>query len=118
MLNSNFHVGSAVETDRGVFSGCNIENASYGLAVCAERVAIFSALASGAKQFHRMAVCCRDAAPDAPTSARMPCGACRQVIAEFFPPDAEVIVDGAGVWRVDQLLPNAFHLTRGDAENE
>ena len=108
---SHFPVGAAVETERGVFSGCNIENASFGLAICAERVALFSAVAAGARRITRLAVSCLNPGPDDPPSARMPCGACRQVMAEFMPPEAIVLVDGAGVWSVADLLPEAFRLT-------
>ena len=107
---SEFPVGAAVETDAGVFVGCNVENASYGLAVCAERVALFTAVAAGAKRMTRLAVSCLRAGADDPPGSRMPCGACRQVIAEFMPPEAVVLVDGAGEWRVVELLPDAFQL--------
>jgi cytidine deaminase len=107
---SDFPVGAAVETERGVFVGCNVENASYGLAICAERVALFTAVAAGAKRMTRLAVSCLRPAPDSPPEERMPCGACRQVIAEFMLPESEVLVDGAGVWRVADLLPTAFRL--------
>jgi cytidine deaminase len=108
---SRFPVGAAVETELGIFVGCNIENASYGLAVCAERVALFSAVAAGARRISRLAVSCLNAGQDDPPGSRMPCGACRQVIAEFMPSDASVIVDGAGVWQVQELLPAAFQLS-------
>lgn len=107
---SAFPVGAAVETDLGRFVGCNIENASYGLAVCAERVAIFAAIAAGVKRIDHLAVSCIKADDSDPPGSRMPCGACRQVIAEFLAPDALVTVDGAGVWRVEDLLPAAFQL--------
>jgi cytidine deaminase len=107
---SQFPVGAAAETECGVFAGCNVENASYSLGVCAERVAIHSAIAAGARRIGRIALSCRGAGETDPSGARMPCGACRQVIAEFLTADAEVIVDGAGVWRVDELLPHAFRL--------
>jgi len=107
---SHFPVGAAVETDIGVFIGCNVENASYGLAVCAERVALFTAIAAGAGRIARLAVSCVQAGPDAPPGSRMPCGACRQVMAEFMTPECVVIVDGAGVWSLADLLPAAFQL--------
>jgi cytidine deaminase len=103
---SDFPVGAAVETERGVFVGCNVENASYGLAICAERVAV----AAGARAFKRLAVSCLRPGPDDPPAGRMPCGACRQVMAEFLSPEATVVVDGAGVWRLSDLLPEAFQL--------
>jgi cytidine deaminase len=109
---SDFPVGAAVETDAGVFVGCNVENASYGLAICAERVALFTAVAAGAREFKRLAVSCLRAASDGAPDSRMPCGACRQVMAEFMQPDATVIVDGAGVWSLAHLLPAAFRLAQ------
>ena len=107
---SDFPVGAAVESEHGSFAGCNIENASYSLGVCAERVAIHTAIAAGARMIARLAVSCRGARESDPVSTRMPCGACRQVIAEFLPADAEIIIDGVGVWRVAELLPQAFRL--------
>jgi cytidine deaminase len=109
---SDFPVGAAVETDSGLFVGCNIENASFGLAVCAERVAIQSAVCAGARQIYRIAVCCKLAGLLDPVESRMPCGACRQVMAEFMPLESEVCVDGAGVWRLGELLPHAFQLPK------
>ena len=81
---SNFPVGAAIATEKGVFIGCNIENASYGLAVCAERVALFNAIANGAREFIRLAVSCIASKPEDPAGSRMPCGACRQVIAGIY----------------------------------
>ena len=75
---SGFKVGAALETTDGrIITGCNVENASYGLTICAERVAIFKALSEGHRAFARMVVV---ADTDAPTP---PCGACRQIIWEF-----------------------------------
>jgi cytidine deaminase len=107
---SRFRVGAAVRTDAGVFVGCNVENASYGLCICAERTAIFNAISAGAKFIETLAVSCLDAAADSGIGNRMPCGACRQVIEEFAEGSASVIVDGAGVWRVTELLPQPFVL--------
>jgi cytidine deaminase len=73
---SKFHVGAAILTADGqIFAGCNVENASYGLTMCAERVAAANAVAAGHRQFAAIAI----ASPD----AAFPCGACRQVLAEF-----------------------------------
>ena len=83
---SGFKVGAALETANGVIvTGCNIENATYGLTVCAERVAMFKALSEGHRKFRRVAVV---ADTDAPTP---PCGACRQILWEFGG-DLEVIL--------------------------
>lgn len=108
---SHFRVGAAVATELGVFTGCNIENASYGLSVCAERVALFQAVAHGAKRFTLLAVSCLDARESASEGSRMPCGACRQVIAEFLTPETIVLVDGVGRRSVAELLPHAFRLS-------
>lgn len=107
---SHFPVGAAVESNIGVTTGVNIENASYGLAVCAERVALWSAIAQGATRFHRLAVSCIKARPDDPPGSRMPCGACRQVMAEFLDADCLILIDGVGALRMADLLPDAFLL--------
>ena len=75
---SKFKVGAALETDTGeIITGCNVENASYGLTVCAERVAIFKALSEGKRRFKRIVVVADTSDPTPP------CGACRQIIWEF-----------------------------------
>ena len=102
---SNFRVGAALEaTDGTVFLGCNIENASYGLTICAERAAICAAVSAGVRRFRR-AVVVSDVDPPA-----APCGACRQVLAEF---GLDLPIDGVGTrgmvrWRLADLLPAAF----------
>ena len=107
---SQFHVGAAVLCDDGsVIEGCNVENASYGLTVCAERVALFSAISQGKRPIE-LAVSCVDAQDEAAVSSRMPCGACRQVMQELLPPDADIHVDGVGRRSLQQLLPEAFQL--------
>ena len=112
---SNFHVGAAVRcTDGTVVSGCNVENASYGLTICAERVALFSCVARGLQPLE-LAVSCVDALDDAPPASRMPCGACRQVMQELMPQHATVHIDGVGARRLEELLPDAFALD--SAEN-
>jgi cytidine deaminase len=108
---SKFPVGVAGLVDDGrLVVGCNVENASYGLAMCAERVAIFAAVAAGHRRIERLAVSCIDARPDLGPNGRMPCGACRQVMAELMTPDAVVDVDGVGAFTVAELLPGAFRL--------
>ena len=102
---SNFRVGAALESaDGAVYVGCNIENASYGLTICAERAAICAAVSAGATRFRR-AVVVSDVDPPA-----APCGACRQVLAEF---GLDLPIDGVGSkrtvsWRLAELLPVAF----------
>jgi len=103
---SKFKVGAALETEDGtVIEGCNVENASYGLTMCAERVAMFSALAQGHRQFRRIAVV---ADTDAPTP---PCGPCRQILWEFGG-DLEVTLANlrrvTGTHRMADLLPLPF----------
>ena len=108
---SNFHVGAAVRcTDGTVVSGCNVENASYGLTICAERVALFNCVAQGLQPLE-LAVSCVDAQEDAPLASRMPCGACRQVMQELLPNDAIIHIDGIGERRIEQLLPDGFSLS-------
>ena len=109
---SGFPVGAAVLADIGVVAGCNVENASYGLAMCAERVALFAAVAQGARHILQLAVSCVQANPAGPIGLRMPCGACRQVIAELMEPDATVVIDGVGILCVRDLLPVPFRLER------
>ncbi|SET30313.1 cytidine deaminase [Thalassotalea agarivorans] len=104
---SKFTVGAAVKTSDGtVFQGCNVENASYGLTVCAERNAIASAIVAGFRDLETIAIY------TAQNDLTPPCGACRQVIAEFFKPEAIVTAHnhkGESVtWTVESLLPDAF----------
>ena len=104
---SGFAVGAAaLSADGRVFLGCNIENASYGLTNCAERTAIFSAIAAGAKELAALAVVADGEQPCSP------CGACRQVIAEFAVKRI-ILANLAGKSRVvtaEELLPYAFSL--------
>ncbi len=105
---SHFQVGAAVETESGeIFTGCNVENASYGLTICAERVAICTAVAAG----HRKFVACAVATPGGAT----PCGACRQFIAEFADRLPVLIIDAdtrtvVAETDIADLLPRRFHL--------
>jgi len=103
---SNFKVGAALETADGtIVTGCNIENASYGLTICAERVAMFKALSEGHRRFTRMAVVADTVAPTSP------CGACRQVLWEFGH-DLEIVLanltEVTGRHQMAELLPLAF----------
>jgi cytidine deaminase len=102
---SQFRVGAALEADDGrVFVGCNVESASYGLTICAERMALGAGVAAGARRFRRVVVV-TDVDPPA-----APCGACRQLLAEFGM-DLEVIAAGRSQerrWTLGALLPDAF----------
>ena len=103
---SGFKVGAALETRGGeIITGCNVENATYGLTVCAERVAIFKAISEGHRDFTRIVVV---ADTDSPTP---PCGACRQILWEFCG-DIEVILanltDVTATLRMHELLPMPF----------
>ena len=104
---SRFPVGAAVRTvDGRVFRGCNVENASFGLTICAERNAIFQAVAAGARDIVAVAVYTSTAQPVSP------CGACRQVCAEFAVREVMSCCDGEDTrcWTVDDLLPDSFRL--------
>ena len=103
---SKFRVGAAVEcADGRIYSGCNIENATYGLTVCAERVAVFKALSEGARAFRRVVVA-------ADTATLTPhCGACRQILWEFMGDVEITLVNLAGAaesYRLKDLLPRPF----------
>lgn len=104
---SNFHVGASALTDKGtVVKGCNVENASYGLTVCAERNCIAQAVINGEQNFTAMVIYTEQ------EKLTPPCGACRQVIAEFFDDNAKIrAVNHLGhhkEWTISQLLPDAF----------
>lgn len=105
-LFSNFCVGAAVETDEGkIYTGCNIESASYGLTVCAERVAVWKALSEGERRFKRLAVVV-DTDPLTP-----PCGTCRQIIWEFCRNATIILANLRGdveITEMNELLPRAF----------
>ena len=107
---SNFHVGAAVRCSDGtVVTGCNVENASYGLTICAERVSLFNCVAQGLQPLE-LAVSCVDAQNNTSLSSRMPCGACRQVMHELLPNNAIVHIDVVAQRRINQLLPEGFGL--------
>jgi len=110
---SNYKVGAALVCDDGtVFKGCNIENASYGLTNCAERTAVFSAIAAGKRKFKAIAIAASGEATP------FPCGACRQVLAEFCDPDFSIYVasdaDTYETTTLDELLPHRFDFRGSD----
>jgi cytidine deaminase len=103
---SGFKVGAALETRDGqIITGCNIENSTYGLTICAERVAIFKALSEGHRDFTRLVVVADTAAPTPP------CGACRQIIWEFLG-DVEIVLANlqavTATHHMRDLLPHPF----------
>ena len=103
---SNFKVGAALETADGtIITGCNVENATYGLTICAERVAVFKAISEGHRAFTRIAVVADTAEPTPP------CGACRQILWEFGG-DLQILLanlnEEKGVFRLKDLLPMPF----------
>ena len=106
---SNFHVGAALMSCDGmIFSGCNIENASYGLCNCAERTAVFKAICEGYREFIKIAVV------GTGNNSPYPCGACRQVLSEFCAPSCRVYVacsnnlDSYEEMTLGELLPKTF----------
>ena len=103
---SHFRVGAALATASGrTFTGCNVENASFGATICAERAALFAAVAQGERSFTSLLIATEGATPAAP------CGICRQVLAEFAPSLEITSCTTAGAeshWSLDQLLPAPF----------
>lgn len=107
---SGYRVGAALEAADGrVFTGCNVENAAYSVTCCAERVALYSAVAAGAREFRRLVV-----SAGGPTA--YPCGSCRQALAEFAP-ELSITVIGDGDSRKEftlaELLPRPFTMDEG-----
>ena len=109
---SGFKVGAALLAENGqIFTGCNVENASYGLTICAERNAVFSAVTAGIKDFAEMVIIAKT------NSLPYPCGACRQVLIEFCQPEFKIYVvadkkhELTEVLTLGELLPKSFILT-------
>lgn len=103
---SGFKVGAAVLTGSGkIYTGCNIENASFGATNCAERTAIFKAVSEGERSITAVAIVSEGGAPT------FPCGVCRQVMTEFMSPDAPVYVEDSGIklYKLSELIPHSFN---------
>lgn len=112
---SGFLVGAALLTKKGdVYQGCNIENASYGATVCAERTAIWKAVSEGEREFDSIAIVCSE------NRKAYPCGICLQVMSEFLPEGRVILEDSEGwcVYTVQELLPNAFALKKQEREGK
>lgn len=116
---SKFYVGAAVLVDEETFIGCNVENASYGGTMCAERTALFSAVAAGAQKLQVIAIT-TDARTEKTIESRSPCGMCRQVMSEFSSDETLVLLDAGSsekflyegeVIRFGDLLPWRFRLS-------
>jgi cytidine deaminase len=111
---SNFRVGAAVLADGEIYVGVNVENAAFGSAICAERVAIGGTVSQGARSIEAVAVACIDAEPDSSLDLLVPCGSCLQVIAELAP-DAEILIcrdTSTEVFMLSELLPFPFKFQR------
>lgn len=108
---SGFPVGAAVLLEDGrIFTGTNIENASYGLTCCAERVALFSARTASSAKVSALAISIGREGETLPKESLVPCGACRQVMSEFLDPETLIFVDGNRTFTMNELLPYSFKL--------
>lgn len=109
---SGFKVGAAILcSDKKAYTGCNIENSSYGASNCAERTAIFKAVSEGEREFEKIAIVSSSG------DFTFPCGICRQVLSEFMYDKTVVLFsekDGIREFKVKELLPEAFRLQRGN----
>jgi len=109
---SGYKVGAALlTTDGAVYGGCNVENAAYGMSICAERTAVVKAISEGAREFEAIAVVTENAGT--------PCGACRQFLSEFGSDIMVILADTSGNYTlatVGELLPNAFEMKEKEKE--
>ncbi len=107
---SGFSVGAALRTGSGkIYTGCNVENASFSLTICAERNAVFQAIAAGERSFRTLAIIGGKTDQDAENIPCIPCGACLQVLAEFCGSDFPILL-ADGVHMLSEFLPKRFGL--------
>ncbi len=107
---SGFLVGAALKSESGIiYTGCNVENASYSMGICAERNAVFQAIAAGERHFRTLAVSGGRSDEEARAVPCVPCGACLQVLSEFCGPDFPILL-ADGVHNLGELLPRRFDL--------
>ncbi len=119
---SNFTVGAACRCESGTtYFGCNVENASYPVGVCAERAAVAAAIAHGEKKITALAVAGGKRGSD-PDSELRPCGMCLQFLAEFMEQNGIILIadgiDGSIEFTLGELLPNAFHLEKRETDEK
>lgn len=108
---SKFRVGAAVLANGNIYSGSNVENASYGLTMCAERIALFQAIHDQSREIEALALACVDAGYGSSGGEFMPCGSCLQVLTEFTLTNTPIYVDGAGDFTLSELLPYPFSIS-------
>lgn len=109
---SGFKVGAALYTGKEVYTGCNIENASYGATICAERCAISKAISEGALKFEKIAIVSSSG------NFTPPCGICLQTILEFMPDGIVVLTDNIDIreYKVSELIPTGFSFSKTDVK--
>jgi cytidine deaminase len=107
---SKFRVGAAILGEKAVYLGTNVENASYGLCLCAERSALSAAIAAQDLSIRAITIACIDADPSSPLNHFMPCGACRQWISELAPHAVILIAGFSRHFSIEELLPEGFRL--------
>lgn len=107
---SGFFVGAALRCESGkIYTGCNVENASYSMGICAERNAVFQAIAAGERNFRTLSIVGGKTDEEALSLPCIPCGACLQVLSEFCSGDFPILL-ADGVHKLSDFLPNSFKL--------
>ncbi|NLZ25582.1 MAG: cytidine deaminase [Clostridiales bacterium] len=115
---SEFAVGAALLCGSGkVYTGCNVENASYPATICAERVALYKAVSEGERDFKALAVCGFDKKTGSFVKECPPCGVCRQALCEFCPEDLPVVISQERVVTIGELIPCGFIYAKGEQKN-